>query len=87
MEVNYGGILIGIILTAIAYMTYPLIRLAINKGKFERKKGHRIALWNSIIVGIVFSIVTFLLGAGAWSAAPAFLYYWINKSIISYKYR
>lgn len=87
MELNYGGILIGVILTAIAYMAYPLIRLAINKGKFERKKGHRIALWNSIIVGLICSVVTVFIGGGLWSAAPAFLYYWINKSIISFKYR
>lgn len=80
------GIVGGLIITAIAYMAVPMIMLASNGGKFPKKKANKIALWNSIIVGILFLIITISLEATAgWTAAPAILYYCINFAIISEK--
>ena len=82
----FSAILLSVILTAIAYMAFPLIRMLINHGKFERKRAKKIALWNSIIVGFVFCILTLSISGGrAWSAAPAFLYYCINCAILTDK--
>ncbi len=76
---------VPVVLTAVVYMAFPLLRLILNKGKFESKRARRIALWNSIIVGGIFSILTtVLLDSGAhWNAFPAFMYYWINKVVLT----
>lgn len=80
------GILGGLIITAIAYMAVPMIMLASNGGKFPKKKANKIALWNSVVVGIIFLIITISLEATAgWTPLPAFLYYWINSAIIMEK--
>lgn len=80
-------IIIGILLTAVAYLAFPLIKLLINGGSFSKNRAHKIALWNSIVVGAIFCIVTIEVsdGATAWNAAPAFLYYYINKAILTNK--
>ena len=86
-----GGVvlelLMAILLTAVAYIAFPLIRLAINHGKFEKKKAKRIALWNSVVVGAIFLVITTATsGDGTvWSAAPACLYYWINCTLLTNK--
>lgn len=89
MEFDFGTfvleIMISIVATVICYLTFPIIRLIIHRGKFERKRAHRIALWNSIIVGIFFFTITTFLGGGVWNAAPAFIYYWINRAILTKK--
>lgn len=77
----------GILLTAVVYMIYPIIRLLINNGKFERRTAQKIALWNSIIVGTIFCIATIELseGAATWSGGAALLYYWINRTLLTDK--
>ena len=79
---------LGVILTAIVYMAFPLIRLLINGKRFPKKRAHKIALWNSIIVGAIFFIATAALSESAttWNVAPAFMYYWINKAILTDKH-
>ena len=80
------GILGSLIITAIAYMAVPMIMMASNGGKFPKKKANKIALINSLVVGVLFLIITISLEATAgWSAAPAILYYGINFAIISEK--
>ena len=76
-----------IILTAIVYMAFPLIRLAINRGRFEKKQAKRIALWNSIVLGVFFFIATVAVsnGESTWNAAPALMYYWINCALLTKK--
>ena len=77
---------ISLILTVISYMAFPLIRLWMNHGKFEKKRAKKIALWNSIVVGAFFCILTVSGDSGStWNAAPAFLYYWINCAILTDK--
>ena len=88
MDDMYVKLLVSLVLTAVAYMAFPLIRLAINRGKFEKTRAHKIALWNSIVLGAFFCILTSATSKGnvTWNAAPAFLYYGINCAILTDKY-
>ena len=81
----FAYMLLGLLLTAVFYMGFPLIRLYCNHGKFEKKKARSIALWNSVVVGAVFLLLTYLGGSSSWSYGPAFLYYLINRAILTKK--
>ena len=83
----FPSVILSIFLTIIAYLAFPMIRILINKGRFSAKKAQKIALWNSIIVGLIFCFLTVALSNGnaTWNAAPAFLYYWVNKAILTNK--
>lgn len=64
-------------------MAFPLIMLYANHGKFLKKRAKKIALWNSVVVGVLFCFLTvFTDSTSTWNAAPAALYYWINRSIL-----
>lgn len=77
--------IVAVILTAVVYMFFPIIKIITNHGNlFERKRAKRIALWNSVVVGAVFCLLTSAF-IGPWSAAPAFIYYWINSAILTEK--
>ena len=77
--------IVAVILTAVVYMFFPIIKIITNHGNlFERKRAKRIALWNSVVVGAVFCLLTSAL-IGPWSAAPAFIYFWINSAILTDK--
>ena len=86
MNELFANLFLSLILTIIAYMAFPLIRLWMNHGKFEKKRAKKIALWNSIVVGAFFCILTVVGDSGStWNAAPAFLYYWINCAVLTDK--
>lgn len=86
MDELFAGLFLSLILTIVAYMAFPLIRLLINHGRFEKKRAKKIALWNSIVVGAFFCILTVSGDSGStWNAAPAFLYYWINCAVLTDK--
>lgn len=77
-------ILLALIRTAFTYMVFPLIRLLINQGRFEKKKARKIALWNSIIIGAFYFVLTALSESDrTWSIVPAMLYYGINCAILT----
>lgn len=80
-------IILSILPTVIAYMTFPLIKLLINGGRFPKNRAHKIALWNSIVLGVVFCIMTIavLEDGTIWNGAPAVLYYWVNRLILTDK--
>ena len=80
-------IVLGLLLTAIVYMAFPLIKLLANGGRFPKNRAHKIALWNSIILGAMFCITTIAVSEDGtiWNGAPAVLYYWINRSILTDK--
>lgn len=81
------GILFALIRTAFTYIAFPIIRLIINHGKFGKKRAKKIALWNSIIVGAIYFILTAISGSDrAWSPLPAMLYYGINCAILTDRY-
>lgn len=84
---NFTSIILGLLLTAVIYLAFPLIKLLINDGKFSKEEAHKIALWNSIVLGIIFCVLTSAISDGnvAWNAAPAVLYYWINCTILTKK--
>ncbi len=81
---EFIGLILSLLSTAIIYMLFPAIKLVLNHGQFEKQTARKIALWNSIILGGLFCILTPLLG-GVWNAAPAILYYWINKALLTKK--
>ena len=84
MATNMFG---SLILTVISYMGIPLIFLMLNGRKYEEKTAKRIALWNSVVIGILFFIITVSSSNGrtAWNPAPAFLYYCINRWMLTDK--
>lgn len=83
MEINWFGLVIGILITCLSYMLIPVI-LKLKNGGYDESKAKKIALWNSIIVGGIYMILTIeLMGtSSAWNAGPAFLYYGINFSLL-----
>lgn len=81
---DFTSIILGVLLTAVIYLAFPLIKLLINDGKFPKERAHKIALWNSIILGLISCVVASAKYA-TWSAGPAFLYYWINCAILTRK--
>lgn len=75
-------ILLALFLTAFIYLIFPICYRA-SKGKVCKKQGKKIALINSIICFLVFAIITACTdGDVSRSGAPAFLYYFIAKSIL-----
>lgn len=82
---NFFTLLLGILFTALSYMAVPLLGLMLNCGRYEKTKAKKIALWNSIIVGFIYLFLTSALTDKVWKASPAFLYYWINCSILTRK--
>lgn len=80
------GIVVGLLLTALFYMAFPLIKLATNGKKIEKRLARKIALWNSVVVGILFLILAIATETtSTWNAIPAILYYCINYAIIADK--
>lgn len=88
MDADLITLVLSLFLTAVIYMAFPFIYMMINieknDGRFEKKKARKIALWNSIIVGFLFSILAALAGV-RWRATPAIIYYWINCAILTDK--
>lgn len=84
---DWPSIILSLVLTAVAYLAFPLIKLLINGGRFAKNRAHKIALWNSIVLGTIFCITTIAVSEDGtvWNGAPAVLYYWINRSILTDK--
>lgn len=80
-------ILVGIPLTALCYMIVPFIFVKVLKKKYNKKQAKKLALWNSIIVGLLFLVITVIIygPTSTWNAGPALLYYMINSSLWVYK--
>ena len=78
------GIVVALLLTIIIYLIYPIGYRNIN-GKVSKKKGKKIALWNSIICCAIFCFFAGILTGGetiVTSFAPAVTYYFISKWIL-----
>ena len=84
---NFEYIIFDLILTITAYMIFPLVYKLFHKGEISEKTTKIISLVNSIIVGLLFFIIKEALNIGhvATTGGPAFLYYYVNKSILSWK--
>lgn len=82
LDLGYGNIIFSLILTIVVYMIYPFIRTKFMNVEYNENTCKKMALWNSIVVGGIFLILTTALQENAtWSAGPAFLYYWINRTL------
>ena len=75
---------VDFLLTALSYFLVPIICLASNGGRFPRKKARKIAIWNSVIVGVLWFITIYYMG-GEPNVVPAFFYGFINSAILSEK--
>lgn len=80
MDFNFINIFINLILTILGYMLYPFIRVVLMKKIYDKDSCKKMAIWNSVIVGGIFMILTINSG-GVWNAVPAFFYYSINKTL------
>ena len=84
---NILDIIISLFITIIVYLFYPLIR-RFTSGKVGPKQARKISLINSIVCSIIFSIIRAFSTGGAAiisSFAPAILYYFIAKLILTDK--
>lgn len=79
------GLVLAILLTALAYLIFPIIYRSKN-GKVCERKAKKIALWNSIICEAIFTIGEMLIGADPTTMgslfAQGFLFYFISHSIL-----
>ena len=79
-----GSSLFGsLIITAICYMFSPLC-IFFTFEKIDVTNAHKYSLWNSIIIGFIFLIISTNSGF-TWNVAPAILYYFINKKLLETK--
>lgn len=88
--IKYGNvsyilsIIVALSITIFSYMSIPIILLIINKKKFELEKAKKIALWNSIIVALIFIIINLSMDNKV-NLVPPFIYYYINIALLSKK--
>ena len=78
------GTIVALLLTVFVYLIYPLCYRYTN-GKVSKKKGNKIALWNSVICCSIFCLLAGLITGGetiVTSFAPAITYYFITKWIL-----
>lgn len=80
----FNDLLFAVLKTAFAYMAIPIVLLLIRQKRFDESVGGLIALCNSIVLGLIFCILSAKNNA-SWNAFPAFLYYYINKRILTKK--
>ena len=81
---SYFYIIISLIITILSYMGYPFIMTMFFKKRYDEKTCAKMALWNSIIIGFIFCIIS-INNNGSWNPVPALFYYWINKKAWVYK--
>ncbi len=84
---DYLELVISLLLTIVVYLIFPCIYLG-TKGKVPVKQAKKLALINSIICATLFCIIRAIISGGKTvvsSFAPAVLYYFITKSILSNK--
>ena len=85
-EFNPLTLLLDLIITVVAYISYPFIRIKIMKHNYTENEAKKMVLLNSVIVGCIFLILNIIVSevngsSLAWSAGPAFFYYCINSAI------
>lgn len=77
-------VFISLAIAAIPYMAFPIIKLILNHGRFAKTQAKQIALWNSVTLG-AFSLWLVISAEGVWSIVPPFVFYWINRAILTDK--
>ena len=76
------SLIISILLTGIFYLAFPLF-LIIRKTRMNEKKARKIAIWNSIIVFIVFTIIHILTDGKTANPTAALTWFFIVQAILN----
>jgi hypothetical protein len=78
-------VFVGIFLSAVCYMIFPIIIMTINLlktgKKLKKETARKISLWNSIGIGAFFFLISVLNGS-QWRPLPAIIYYYINTLVM-----
>ena len=79
-------IILELLLTVFIYLVFPITYITV-KGKVPHKKARTMAIINSVVCAIFFSIIQMVAFADDPSYVPNFLpailYYFIGKSILT----
>lgn len=79
---NLSVLISDIGLTFLAYMAYPFIQVKLLEKTYDEESAQKMALYNSIIVKLIFIILqTSIYGEASFSVGAAVLYYFINRSV------
>ena len=82
-------VIAGIMVITFIYMAFPLFCLVFKDGQYEKKMAKRIALWNSIICGLILLVLIIVVSDDwniyevVWSPISALLFYWINRKLLA----
>lgn len=83
-KIDISKVAMSFVATAIIYTIVPVAYRLYHNAAVEKKKAFKIALTNSIIIGLIFAIITINKGE-EWNVSPCVLYFFINELILSYK--
>lgn len=85
---NSFSVIINIVITLIAYMTFPFYKFYLSKENYTLNFKKKVIFWNSIIGAILFTILRLIFNGfnnSTINFAPAFLYYIINRFLYTRK--
>jgi hypothetical protein len=69
-------LILGIVITIIGYEIFPFISVVLYGNVYNKKEVTRMAFINSIVVGTIFMVITFIMNEKiVWSPLTAFLYF------------
>ena len=75
------GLAVGILLTVFGYSVYPICLIVFNK-KIPEKKIWKKALWNSVIVYILFCVLHLFLDGETANATAACTWFFIVRWVL-----
>ena len=79
------GLIIDLVLTVFGYLIFPIIYL-FGTGRVERSKAKKIALINSIVCAIIFSIIRYVISGDFSISIPVGVgYYFLVRAILTDK--
>jgi len=82
MDINWTGLILGVILTAVLNLIAVLIYRGVN-GKVGKQKATKFVLINVIVVCVLDSVIQMAMDSfSGFSIMPAILYFYIGRAII-----
>lgn len=81
-DLDMVDLLWSLVLTALLYLIIPIVIRIGHKSAFDGQMAFKIALINSIVIGLISAIVTINVGK-KWTVYACVLYFFINKFILS----
>lgn len=82
MEFNWIKILLGLVLTFLCYTIVPII-VRVFVGSYSDKDARKFAIINSLVVGVIFAILTIEFTDKNWNGTPAVIYFFVNCFILT----